>query len=86
MTESNWDPKDQYDRLVALIKEVSPIKHEPLATIVAEEWANEKFAPYLADFSVQVITWVQNGLKEGWPDVAEALNEAIISVREVVRS
>lgn len=30
-----------HDALVALIKRISPIKHEPLATYVAEEWAAE---------------------------------------------
>lgn len=28
-------------KLVALIKRISPIKHEPLATLAAEEWADE---------------------------------------------
>lgn len=35
------DPADERASLVALIKRISPIKHEPLATIVANEWADE---------------------------------------------
>jgi hypothetical protein len=30
-----------HDALIALIKRISPIKHEPLASAVAEEWAAE---------------------------------------------
>lgn len=35
------DTDTDLDALIALIKRISPIKHEPLATSVAEEWAAE---------------------------------------------
>lgn len=35
---------DQVDRATEFMKQVSPIKHEPLATLVAREWAEKLIA------------------------------------------
>ena len=35
------EPNRDHEALIALIRRISPIKQEPLATAVAEEWAAE---------------------------------------------
>jgi len=67
------------DKLIEIVKGITPIKHEPLATQVAEEWADKILAEVFPEFAekqnsesqeYEQIQWAPSGnALDGQPDV-----------------